>query len=119
MKTSFILTFLFSVFAVAASGTLSLSDFQNNELFKFVYVEEAKQVFNNELTGELLFEVTYLVEGECAAAGNADACEMVPYCEYVWVDPYALDNDYYMESTQKSCDADIEDILKPEIIDEL
>ncbi len=119
MKTSFLLTFLFSVFAVAASGALSVSDFQNNELFKYVYVEEAQQVFDNELTGELLFKVTYLVEGECAAAGNVDACEMVPYCEYVWVDPYVSDRDYYMESTQKSCDTDIEDIIKPAIIDEL
>ncbi len=119
MKKSFIIAILFSVTALAGSADLTLEDFMNNDLFKYVFVEKAEMVFDDELTGELLYQVTYLVEGECAPSGEGDACEMVQYCEYVWVDQNMKDDDYYMEGTQQDCSIDIEDILRPNIIDEL
>ncbi len=110
---------LVSGVAFAAANDLSVKDFQDNDLFKYTYVEQAEKVFADELTGEDLYQVTYKVEGECASAGEFDACELVEYCEYVWVDQALSDDEIYMEGTQKDCSTDIEEIIQPIIIDEL
>ncbi len=106
--------------AQADTGALKPSDFQNHPIFDYVHVDHVEKVFSDELIQEDLYKVTYLVEGECAPYGNGDACELVPYCEYIWVD-VALPQTSVLQlfGTNISCDKHIEDVIKPILIDEL
>ena len=120
MKNLILAITVFAASVAFASTTLDAGDFQLNTLFDYVHVTKAEKVFSDELEGMDLYQVTYEVEGECASSGHGDVCEMVHYCEYIWVDAFS-ENEFgwYMEGTQLSCDISVEEVIDPQIIDEL
>jgi hypothetical protein len=99
---------------------LTVTDFRNMSQFRYNWVLEADRVFSDDIQQEDLYKVTYLVEGECAPFGEADACEQIEHCEYVWVDTSAdQKSSFYPTFTDVLCSADIEEVLNPILIDEL
>lgn len=117
----FLILLVFSATTAFANWTnLTVDDFSKSDLFQHVWVVEAESVFFDELVGRELYKVTYEVEGDCQAAGDYDACEMVPYCEYIWVEAVTNKNKpYQIEGTEISCEASLEELVGGGLIDEL
>lgn len=85
-------------------------------------IVEAELVFQDELRGEEIYKVTFTYkEIECASAPtpSGDACgetgELLTDCEYVLVSPEYNE----ISATGISCEADLEDVTKPDLKDEL
>lgn len=119
MKKTLLLLTLLTISSVSFSqAELTSKDFQALKIFMHVYVEKAELVFRDELVQEDVYQVTYSVEGDCAPAGEVDACELVPYCEYVKVDNSVKPVE--ITGTQVDCSENIEEVIgDPGLIDEL
>jgi hypothetical protein len=121
MKTLVILLICLPQISLATSG-LSLMDFQGSKAYQYVSVVGVEKVFSDELTQEDIYKVSFTVDTDnCAPSGEIDYCEQSePMCEYAFVDTsYATLSPEDIQSTGVSCDQDIEEVLEPQLIDEL
>ena len=121
MKTILIIL-VFLPQALFAASSLGTTDFQASQAYQYVSILDVEKVFSDELTQEDIYKVSFTVSTDnCAPYGEVDFCEQSePLCEYALVDTsYSSVAPEDIQSTGVSCEDDLEEVLDPQLIDEL
>ena len=114
MRAIIFFTILMASNFALAQQDWQASDFQVLDMFKDYAVVKSEKVFEDELKDQGVYQVSFAPKGECSSGGVT--CEPAdPMCEYVVVDNATNE----AMQTEVTCDQPLEQVIQPEITDQL